>query len=100
MNPTPNPSPLMRLLLLIEDEFRDVQGVRVRTISPSTTRRAADLEQDYDPESSSIHKVAGIKVQTRKREYFFPEEWILDPRRTEISKLVNEIQEAIADGVA
>ncbi len=93
-------SPLIQLLILIEDEFRDTTGVRVRTIAPSTTRRAADLEQDYDPESSSIHKVAGVKVQTRKKEYFFPEEWILDPGRREISRLVEEIREALADGIA
>ena len=93
-------APLIQLLILIEVEFRDTTGVRVRTVAPSTTRRSVDLEQDYDPESSSIHKVSGVKVQTRKKEYFFEEAWILDPSRREISRLIDEIREALADGLA
>jgi hypothetical protein len=92
--------PLIQLLLLIEDEFRGLEGVRIRTQSPSTTRRAPDLEQDYDPHSGSVHRVAGVKVQTRKREYFFPEEWIRENRRAEIDRQVREIIEAIEDGIA
>lgn len=93
-------SPLVQLLVLLEDEFRDLPELRIRTVAPSTTRRAADLEQDYDPESSDIHRVSGVRIQCKKREYFFPEEWMREGRRNEIEKQIQVIREAIADGVA
>lgn len=93
-------SSLVQLLVLLEDEFRDLPELRIRTVAPSTTRRAADLEQDYDPESSGIHRVSGVRIQCKKREYFFPEEWVREGRRNEIEKQIQVIREAISDGIA
>jgi len=93
-------SPLVQLLVFLEDEFRDLPDLRIRTVAPSTTRRALDLEQDYDPESSDVHRVTGVRIQCKKREYFFPEEWMREGRRSEIEQQIRVIREAIADGVA
>jgi len=89
-------SPLIRLLVLLEDEFRDLPRVRVRVQSPSSTRRSPDLEQDYDPEASSIHRVAGVRVQTRRKEYFFPEDWILESSRQQIYRQVEQIRDELS----
>lgn len=91
-------SPLIRLLVMLEDEFRDSPGVRVRVQSPSTTRRSPDLEQDYDPHAAQVHRVAGVKVQAANREYFFPEEWIHEPSRARIQAQLDLIREQVAGG--
>ncbi|MFN7685587.1 MAG: hypothetical protein ACK5QT_09265 [Oligoflexia bacterium] len=90
-------SPLMQLLIQIEEEFRSTPGVRIRPVSPSTTQRAPDLEQNYDPESGTVHRVSGVRVQTRTREYFFPEDWVRHGHRADIETLIREIHEAIAN---
>ena len=92
-------SPLIRLLVLLEDEFRDLPGVRVRVQSPSSIRRSPDLEQDYDPEASSIHRVSGVKVQTRRKEYFFQEDWILESSHRQIFNQVEQIREELMQDV-
>lgn len=81
---------------MLEDEFRDCSSVRVRVQSPSTTRRSPDLEQDYDPQSGQVHRVAGVKVQAGNREYFFPEEWIHEASRRQIQTQIELIREQLA----
>lgn len=90
MNP-----PLAHLLAWIEDEFRDVEGVRIRPVFPSTTQKSPDLEQDYDEESASLHKRSGVRVQTKTREYYFPEEWMSLAQRPEITRQIDEIRAAL-----
>lgn len=86
---------LMGLLLLLEEEFRGDARVRVRPVSPAKLRRAADLPQDYDPESANLHLVSGVRVLTTLREYFFPVEWFSDRPRTRIDSQVREIQDQL-----
>ena len=88
-------NPQMGLLILLEEEFRGLPEVRVRPVSPAQTRRAADLPQDYDPESATLHLVSGVKVFTRKREYFFPVEWFSDRPRSRIEAQILEIREQL-----
>lgn len=89
-----NPS-LAYLLNTLEDEFRGVEDVRVRLVSRSGTQRAADLVQDYDPESSRVHEMSGVIVQTRRKQYFFPEDWFREPSHGRMRAQVREIREAL-----
>lgn len=84
---------LATLLNIIEDEFKSMSEVRVRIVSKSGTKRSYDLEQDYDPESSNIHNRSGVLVQTRTREYFFPEEWMGDSSLSEVNKQISVIRQ-------
>ncbi len=85
----------MGLLLLLEEEFRGEDRVRVRPVSPAKLRRAADLPQDYDPESANLHRVSGVRVLTIQREYFFPVEWFHDRPRSRIDSQLREVHEQL-----
>ena len=85
----------MGLLIFLEEEFRGSPGVRVRPITPAQTQRSPDLPQDYDPESSTLHLVTGVRVFTQKREYFFPVEWFSERPRVQIEAQVLEIREQL-----
>ena len=86
---------LMGLLLLLEEEFRGDERIRVRPVSPAKLRRAADLAQDYDPESANLHLMSGVRVLTTKREYFFPVEWFGDRPRSRIDSQIREVQDQL-----
>lgn len=77
---------------LIEEAFEDQDNVIVRLVAPSTTEKSLDLEQDYDPDSSDLHKVSGVIVRTAQREYFFPQEWAANKDFNKVHKLVDEIR--------
>jgi len=85
----------MGLLIFLEEEFRGNPGVRVRSMAPAQIRRSPDLPQDYDPESSTLHLVTGVRVFTKKREYFFPVEWFSEKPRSRIEAQVLEIREQL-----
>ncbi|MEW6056927.1 MAG: hypothetical protein AB1540_09965 [Bdellovibrionota bacterium] len=83
------------LLSFLEDEFRSYPEVRVM-VSPSTsTKRSPDLVQDYDPETSTLHRNRGVVVRTAKREYYFPSEWVEMKRYDQVQKLAGQIKEAL-----
>lgn len=84
---------LLNLMNLLEDEFRNHTEVRIRPVFRSSTRRSPDLDQDYDPKSSSIHKRSGVNIQAGHREYFFPEEWFTGTARTFLYQQIQEIRE-------
>lgn len=80
------------LLSLLKDEFEREPQVRIRSILPSGTRRALDLEQNYDPESSSIHLKQGVQVRVKDREFYFPAAWVRASRFQEIHALIAEVR--------
>ena len=86
---------LVHLINLLEDEFRDYDDVRVRPVFPSSTRRSVDLPQDYDPESSTIHRQSGVIVQTKRKEFFFPEEWLASQSRAQLERQIQEIRDLL-----
>ena len=86
---------LMGLLVLLEDEFRNCSGVRVRMTSPPKFTRSPDLPQDYDPESASLHRVVGVRVMTSRKEYFFPVEWFAEIPRRSVDSQILEIHEQL-----
>lgn len=96
--PTDLKAQLLHLLNLIEDEFRADAEVRVRPSFASGTQRAADLEQDYDPEASSLHQESGVIVQTRRRSYYFPSEWVRPEERKHLLAEIDRIREELAGG--
>lgn len=83
---------LLMLLNLLEDEFRDFEGVRVRPVFKSGIERSYDLEQDYDPEANDVHKRSGVKVMAGKKEYFFPEEWVSSRMTASIRDQIEDIR--------
>jgi hypothetical protein len=89
---------LALLLTRIEDEFRDVEGVRIRPVFPSSTKRSPDLAQDYDPGSAGLHRSGGVSLQTRRHEYFFPEEWASMENHAHVVRLIDEIRESLSAG--
>ena len=81
------------LLSFLQDEFRNEPDVRVRIRHRAVTRRSVDLEQDYDPESNSLHLDRGVMVKARSREYFFRAEWATGRERSKVDSLVQEIRD-------
>lgn len=76
----------------LADEFRHYPEVRVRVRQRAVTQRSPDLEQDYDPESSNLHKALGVDVRARGREYFFPIEWAEATLRSQLDAQVREVK--------
>ncbi|MEN9723533.1 MAG: hypothetical protein RJB38_1519 [Pseudomonadota bacterium] len=88
--------PLLGMLLLLEDEFRNEPGVRVRPLAPTRFQRSPDLPQDYDPESAQLHRIQGIRVFTSVREYFFPIDWFDERPRRQLDAQVAQIREQLS----
>jgi len=86
---------LIGLLILLEEEFRGEERVRIRPVSPTKLRRSVDLPQDYDPESANLHRISGVRVLTIKREYFFPVEWFDDRPRSRVDSQVREVRDQL-----
>lgn len=86
---------LAYLLNFLEEEFRDHPEVRVRVAPKAGTLRSPDLPQDYDAESNDLHLRRGVIVQTRRSEYYFPEEWARAQEYTRIQQLAEEIREKL-----
>lgn len=80
------------LVEFLEDELKDVPGVRVRPVQPSTTRRAPDLEQNYDSENNRLHLRHGAMVQWRGRQEYFPAEWVTQKDFEAIRELARKIK--------
>ncbi len=80
------------LITLLEDEFQSREGVRVIPSFPSTLMRSPDLEQDYDQESNQLHTRKGVRVQAQGRDYFFPLNWVIEKKQTEILAQIEEIR--------
>jgi hypothetical protein len=76
----------------LREEFSNDRTVRIRVVSPSGTTRSVDLEQDYDPRTSSVHSKSGVMVTTHRTEYFFPREWITQSSRALINELLAKIR--------
>jgi len=91
------PRNLMVLLNLLEDEFASFkdEGVRVRAVLPSGTRRSPDLEQDYDPDSNFLTRRSGVTVQTSTKEFFFHSEWVNDPAHAEIHAMIQKVRDQL-----
>ena len=85
------------LLTFLADELRDMEDMRITPTFPTTTRKAADLPQDYDPNESTIHLNRGVTVRVRSREFFFPAAWAREGRQDLIGKLTNEIRAYFGD---
>ncbi len=83
---------LYYLLNFLEDEFRSHPEVRVRPVFKSGVQKSVDLEQRYDPEASSLHSESGVRVMTKRREFFFPTQWISEPSRARLLRQVEEIR--------
>ena len=88
-------APLFYLINLLEDEFRDFGEVRIKPVFPSGTKRSVDLVQDYDPEASTVHRMSGVNVHTKRRQYFFPEEWMSPALRGELEKQIQEVRDEL-----
>jgi hypothetical protein len=87
------------LLSYLRDELRSnadgsggERSVRIRPVQPSTLLRSPDLEQDYDPGRSDLHRRAGVLVLIASREYFFPSEWVTEKKFSEIAAQASEIR--------
>lgn len=89
-------APLEYLLSYLEEEFRDCAGVRVRALQRAGTLRAADLVQDYDPESRDLHRLRGVTVRVGGREHFFPAEWVENRDFGKIQQLAREIKSQLS----
>ncbi len=96
MKNDPKSDPLMILLNLLEDEFRDLEEVRIRPHFRAKIRRSPDLPQDYDPESSNLHTKCGVSVQVKNREFHFQEEWQAQKNHRLIQELIDEIREWVS----
>ncbi len=83
------------LVHFLEDEFRDFPEVKVRSVAPSSTRKAPDLDQSYDPESNDLHVKEGVTLKVGSRDYFFPSDWVRTKNFAAIRQLAHEIRERI-----
>ena len=81
------------LLSFLADELRDIVDIRVHATFPSSTRKAPDLPQDYDPNESQVHAKRGVTVRARSREYFFPATWATEGKQDLIYAQTKEIRE-------
>lgn len=80
------------LVDFLRDEFLGIPEVRVDLRHPSTTVRSPDLPQDYDAEQRNVHRLRGVLIRARGREFFFPAGWS-DPReRARVEALVRDIR--------
>jgi hypothetical protein len=84
------------LLMLLKDELRDLNEIRIVPTFPSGTRKAPDLPQDYDPNEHQVHANRGVTVRARGREYFFPATWATNSQQDLIWAQVKEIHEFCA----
>ncbi len=73
-----------------------MREVRVRLVQRSLERRSPDLEQDYDPETNTLHRAQGVLIVTARREYFFPSDWIEHREYGRVQRLVSEIRDALS----
>ena len=87
--------PLAYLLNFLEEEFRDHPEVRVRVAPKAGVLRSPDLPQDYDARSNDLHLRRGVIVQTRRNEFYFPEEWARAKEYSRIQDLAEEILEKL-----
>lgn len=78
----------------LEDEFSRAEA-RVLVVLPSTTTRSVDLEQDYDPEQGTLHRMRGVRVVVGGRDYFFPAEWVRD--MPQVYRQVAEMREYLGE---
>ena len=105
--PTPPQSPatsgksaltteLAYLLDFLKDEFRDFEHVRIHPVFPSSTRRAADLDQDYDSEANDLHLRCGVRLRAGSLEEWFPVNWVVEKRFDLVRGLAQEIRDRLA----
>ena len=81
------------LLTFLADELQGLDDVRILATLPSTTRKAADMPQDYDPNEHSVHLNRGVTVRAGSRDYFFPAEWATSGKQDLITTLAREIRD-------
>ncbi len=74
------------------EEFSAYPQVRVRVLQPAGTQRSPDLKQDYDAESNDLHRRRGVDVRVGSREFFFPVDWVIHGRFSEVAKLASEVR--------
>ena len=80
------------LLSFLQDEFRDLEDLRIHAVAPSGTRKSPDLPQDYDPNEGKVHRNRGVRVRVSSREYFFPVEWVIDGKNESLKTLASEVR--------
>jgi hypothetical protein len=83
---------VLHLLNLLEEEFRGTDQVTITAVFPSGVLRSPDLAQDYDPETGTVHLNSGVRIRSKRREYFFPSDWINNGRER-INRQIEEIRE-------
>ena len=86
---------LAYLLEFLQDEFSGFEGVRIHPIFPSSTRRAPDLDQDYDAQSNDLHLRCGVRLRAGSLEEWFPVSWVREKRFDLVRRLAQEIRDRI-----
>ncbi len=81
------------LLSYIQDELKDLEGLRIHPIAPTGTKKSVDLPQDYNPEECNLHQTRGVRVRAGSREYFFPAEWAASNDFTPVQNQAREIRD-------
>ena len=81
------------LLSYLQDELRDLEGLRIHPVAPSGTRKSVDLPQDYDPNVGQVHRNRGVRVRAGSREYFFSAEWSQNHDFNKIKQLSDEVRQ-------
>lgn len=61
------------LLHLLEERF---DSSEIKVFQRPGTQRSIDLPQDYDPQSNQLHRMRGVMLRVRNREFFFPADWV------------------------
>jgi len=80
------------ILSFLEDELKDLQGLRIHPVAPSKAQKAVDMPQNYDPHESNVHTTRGVRVRAGSREYFFPAQWAADGEFQKIKDQAEEIR--------
>src|SRR4051812_29906573 len=84
---------LLNLVSYLQEEFQGCTGVRIRIRQLATTTRSIDLPQDYDPETSDLHRAQGVMVTAFGREYFFPLAWASGRNSSAVDQNIQEIKD-------
>mgnify|MGYP000113647652 CR=1 FL=1 len=80
------------LLYFLEDELRDLEGLRIHPVAPAGTQKSPDLPQNYDPDENTVHLNRGVRVRADSREFFFPASWVAENQIQKVKEQAEEIR--------
>ncbi len=80
------------LLQFLQDEFRDLEDLRIHPVAPSGMTKSPDLTQNYDPNESKVHLSRGVRVRVSSRDYFFPADWVIEGKTHLVRELAEEVR--------